>query len=337
MPVAAAVVLACSSSLQAAPGETGALKVFPPHSIIHEETIGEWGARWWQWMVISPKGTNPVRDDRTGELAHVGQEGWTDQPSTLGCHPGRAAPVFFLAGNFGGKDTRSVTVPEGREILLPLFGSVQYNLRPREFSLMELSKRARAETDRLDTMELMLDGRVIPEEELRVHLEHFQIFTMCLPEDNVLEHPPGNYSPAVSDGYFVVLEPPPPGAYTIRWQVSAGGPGVFSTDMTYRIEVAPFPVPDPDTEFIRGDADSWGIVNITDALVILQYLFQGGSGVRCHDGADSDDSGGIDISDAVLLLDHQFRGGAPLPPPFPKCGKDPTEDALGICEAHCRF
>ena len=93
----AAIVLACSSALEAAPGEAGALKVIPPHSIIHDETIGEWGARWWQWMAIFPKGTNPVRDDRTGELAHVGQSG--------------SPPVFFLAGNFGGKDTRSVTVP----------------------------------------------------------------------------------------------------------------------------------------------------------------------------------------------------------------------------------
>jgi hypothetical protein len=330
MPVAAAVVLACSSGLQAAPGEAGPLRVIPPHSIIHDETIGEWGARWWQWMALSPKGTNPVRDDRTGELAHVGQTGWSGQPSTLECHPGSAAPVFFLAGNFGGTDTRTVTVPGGREILVPLFGSVQYNLRDREFSVGELAERARAEVDRVDTLELTLDGRVIAGEELRDHRELFRIFKMCLPWNNVQEHQPGEYYPAVSDGYFLMLEPPPPGAYTIRWQVSAGGCSAFCTDMTYRIEVA-------ESKLIRGDADGTARVNITDVIVILEHLFLGRSGLGCLDGADTDDSGVIDISDAVLLLNQQFRGGNPLPPPFPECGTDPTDDALGMCTTRCEF
>ena len=61
MPLSAAVVLACSS-IRAVPQEAGALKIIPPHSVLHDERIGEWGARWWQWMALSPKGTNPVRD-----------------------------------------------------------------------------------------------------------------------------------------------------------------------------------------------------------------------------------------------------------------------------------
>lgn len=286
-------------------------------------------------MALAPKGTNPVRDDRTGELAHVGQTGWPGQPTTLGCHPGNATPIFFLAGNFGGKDTRSVTVPEGREILLPLFASVRYNLRPREFSVAELEELAKADVDRVDTMRLMLDEQVIAEDELRAHREPFRLFRMCLQAGNVLDHPPGEYYPAVSDGYFVVLEPPSPGTYTIRWEVSAGGCGALCTDMTYRIEVAAMPV--SESEFIRGDTDGSANVNITDAMVILQHLFLGGSGLRCPDGADTDDNGRIDISDAVRLLDQQFRGGSPLPVPFPECGMDPSDDELGMCETHCRF
>ncbi len=85
--------------------------------------------------------------------------------------------------------------------------------------------------------------------------------------------------------------------------------------------------------FVRGDADESGAIDVTDAVSTIRHPFEPGpAAVRCLDAADADDSGTIDLSDPVFLLSALFRGGAPPPAPFPECGEDPSDDALG-CEA----
>ena len=85
----------------------------------------------------------------------------------------------------------------------------------------------------------------------------------------------------------------------------------------------------PSVEFVRGDADSDGELNITDAVYTLSFLFLGGAFPTCEDAADVDDLGTVELTDAVYLLDHLFLGGAPPPAPYPEAGADPTDDALG--------
>jgi len=89
---------------------------------------------------------------------------------------------------------------------------------------------------------------------------------------------------------------------------------------------APADLVGPDARFVRGDVDRNGELDITDAIVILQYLFLGGSGVDCPDAADVDDGGSVDIADPVRLLDFLFRGGTEPPAPFPEPALDPTDD-----------
>ncbi|MBN1443357.1 MAG: hypothetical protein JXA90_11665 [Planctomycetes bacterium] len=81
--------------------------------------------------------------------------------------------------------------------------------------------------------------------------------------------------------------------------------------------------------FIRGDADADGTRQITDAVRIFSYLFLGGAALPCADAADVDDSGSLEITDGIYLLGYLFLGGPPPPAPFPSCGEDPGEDALG--------
>lgn len=90
--------------------------------------------------------------------------------------------------------------------------------------------------------------------------------------------------------------------------------------------------PLPAAEFVRGDVDGSGALEVTDSVRILRYLFSGApEGVTCADAADADDSGTVDISDALAILNWLFGGTAPPPAPYPLCGPDPTADALG-CE-----
>ncbi len=97
---------------------------------------------------------------------------------------------------------------------------------------------------------------------------------------------------------------------------------------------------DPEIpQFRRGDANSSGRVNLTDAIAVLQYQFAGGE-VACLDAADVDDIGSVDISDAILLLQYLFLNLDPPVAPGPlRCGPDPkdTPDDLAPCEgAGCR-
>lgn len=87
------------------------------------------------------------------------------------------------------------------------------------------------------------------------------------------------------------------------------------------------------SDFIRGDPNADGDLNIADAVFVLSYLFGDGPAASCEDAADANDDGAVDIADAIASLDYLFGGGGDLPAPFRECGADPTPDALG-CEAY---
>jgi len=84
-----------------------------------------------------------------------------------------------------------------------------------------------------------------------------------------------------------------------------------------------------DGEFLRGDANENGRVDISDAVATLAFLFQGGDGPQsCRDILDANDDGDPNISDAVYTLRYLFSGGTVIPPPYPDAGLDPTPDGM---------
>lgn len=97
-------------------------------------------------------------------------------------------------------------------------------------------------------------------------------------------------------------------------------------------------LPAADTGFIRGDVDESGALEITDAILTLQFLFHGrAEAVRCADAADADDDGSLGLADAIAGLSYLFSGGSTPAPPFPACGEDPTADELGCAAGRaCR-
>jgi len=89
--------------------------------------------------------------------------------------------------------------------------------------------------------------------------------------------------------------------------------------------------PPTGTEFLRGDGNDDGGVNIADAVYLLNALFVPGSPqTSCTDTQDTNDDGGVNIADAVFVLNALFvPGSPPLPDPGPStCGVDPTDDTL---------
>ncbi len=102
----------------------------------------------------------------------------------------------------------------------------------------------------------------------------------------------------------------------------------FLIDGEVLVEPFVFPPPAP---FLRGDVDGDLQVLITDAVLILQFLFSGGGAPACFDAADINDSGSIDLADPIGLLGYLFIFTNPPAYPWPTSGYDGTEDDLGDC------
>ncbi|MBI4605329.1 MAG: lamin tail domain-containing protein [Planctomycetes bacterium] len=92
------------------------------------------------------------------------------------------------------------------------------------------------------------------------------------------------------------------------------------------------PVAPANPVFVRGDANRDGVVDISDALAVLFFLFRGSSSLQCEDHGDTDDSGALQVTDATVLLAYLFKGGAPPAAPFPAAGRDATPDAFACGE-----
>lgn len=103
-------------------------------------------------------------------------------------------------------------------------------------------------------------------------------------------------------------------------------------------EEPPTPFP-PCFLFLRGDVDLGGKVELTDAVVLLGWLFLGTQAPGCEDAADANDDGELNLGDPVSILNFLFLGAAPLPPPGPQlCEGDPTDDRLACATGtNCPF
>jgi hypothetical protein len=102
--------------------------------------------------------------------------------------------------------------------------------------------------------------------------------------------------------------------------VGAQGIGLRPNVFAGRITIA-------GTIFIRGDANLDDLVNIGDAVAMLDHLFSAAPAL-CLDALDANDDGNADIADPIALLSYLFSGGEQLPDPFPGAGTDPTADSL---------
>ncbi len=73
--------------------------------------------------------------------------------------------------------------------------------------------------------------------------------------------------------------------------------------------------------FKRGDSNSDGTVDLSDAMHIIDYQFFGGDAPACRDAADSNDDERINIADVVHLVNVLHRG-LPAIAPGLECGTD---------------
>ncbi len=90
----------------------------------------------------------------------------------------------------------------------------------------------------------------------------------------------------------------------------------------FSLHILAEPAGKPSSPFRRGDVNDDAKVDISDAVGILYWLFLGESDPGCLEAVDSDGNGAHEITDAISLLDYLFQGGLAPPAPGPDaCGR----------------
>jgi hypothetical protein len=212
--------------------DQGNLGVVPPNSNEFGNPYGEWSARWWQWLLSIPEATNP----------NLGE-------GNVDCALAQTGPVWFLAGTFGGPAvTRNCTkpIPSGRDLLLTPLAGVFGELGPGPVSdcpggpnqcdIQQIRALAAANVDNPQLLEVSVDGTRVPN--VAQYRVTSPVFSAFLPDGAIAAIPKGLHGPLVSDGYFLLLQAPSPGAHTIHFKgIASASAGGFVIDVTYHLKV----------------------------------------------------------------------------------------------------
>ncbi|HIA27051.1 MAG TPA: hypothetical protein EYN79_02865 [Planctomycetes bacterium] len=101
--------------------------------------------------------------------------------------------------------------------------------------------------------------------------------------------------------------------------------GLESTDTTVIFVTPQLPASD----FLRGDCNADGGVDVSDPILLLERLFAAAAEPPCEDSCDGNDDGILDLADVITMLEYVFGLGGVLPEPAVACGPDPVSDGLG--------
>ena len=166
------------------------MKIYQPNSKPFGLSLGDWSAKWWQWLLSIPKSINPTNDP-TGKYASGGQ---------------LDPRVFFLCQTVEGvkeQPKRCISVRRGTCVFMPILNWIS-DFYEHGNSEKELIETAAQRMDTIGNLEFILNGTNIQGLEKYRFLSKF--FTAELPKDNILDLPAGK-ARLISDGYWVFTEP----------------------------------------------------------------------------------------------------------------------------------
>lgn len=140
--------------------------------------------------------------------------------------------------NTSGTAVRNCTVPAGKALFFPIINVECSTLEPPPYyGGNEEELRACANAFEFDDVFAEVDGKAV--KRLDRYFVQSPMFNITVPRDNVLgvdvTVDPGGFGQSVSNGYYLMLPPLPPGAHKVRFGGSF--PGIFSLDITYNLTV----------------------------------------------------------------------------------------------------
>jgi hypothetical protein len=199
-------------------------------------SYGEWQNRLWQWTYSLPASINPTLIGNEAEIA-------LGQPKELWF-------LFNLNGSL--PIERHFTVPAGTALFACIISGEWDNYicvdPPTDFNADNLRSIAGSAIDQVSSIEVEIDG--VPIHDVMQYRSTGPVFDLVLPsfapaDQNVAQFfgcdtPPGTYSPAIADGYNLILAPLPPGEHVIHEKIcSATLFPVPCAEVTWHITVVP--------------------------------------------------------------------------------------------------
>jgi hypothetical protein len=224
-------------------GSGGNVTVFPTDSKPYGLTYGEWTAKWWQWAYSMTEEHSPMVDD-TGR----------------NCANNQTGPVWFLAGTGGGAVTRQCTIPADKAILMPIINVECDTAADPSRTEADLRSCAKADQDTVIEKEITIDG--INVGNLDSYRFQSPLFNVTFPENNIAGVQPQT-AEAISDGFWILLEPLSPGSHEIHVKAALGDPTAvgttnFALDVRYLLTV------------VEGQAEVAPTQNVNNQSITLQ-------------------------------------------------------------------
>jgi hypothetical protein len=220
----------------------GQPEVYPRDSSVFGRTYSEWSAEWEQWAYSLPYDHHPLFD-------------------TAGCSTGQSGPVWFLGGKFCSPEVgncsptsavRSCTVPTGTALYFPVVvagclgieadNDLCFGVSPASITAMRAALAH--EMDQTTNLQVIVDGKSVKGNLKTDFRVQSPVWTAVLPEDNLPQGngetipatPEGQTYWGVDDGVYVMLQPLPRGAHTLRF-MGTFPQADFSLDITYNLTV----------------------------------------------------------------------------------------------------
>jgi hypothetical protein len=175
----------------------------------------DWTAKWWQWFIKIPNSQHPF-GDMTGEKCGFMQSG----------------PVWFLVGS-AGKVERNCTIPSDKSVLIPIINTeCSYSESPDLKTKEDLTKCA-IDGNKGAKITATLDNNSLID--LNKYKSTTDLFNVTYASDPVFPTN-SNVSEAVSDGWYIFLEPMRPGQHQIKLTATQVG-GLTTAAPTSLIDV----------------------------------------------------------------------------------------------------
>ena len=147
--------------------------------------------------------------------------------------------MWFLAGNAGGKTSRTCVVPAGKPIFFPVLNYYESAALDKAED-KKLLAAAKAEIDRAAEVQATLHGKPITGlDQFRVASAVFVFTGPAKAAEAAFDDAVGK-NKAASDGYWLMLKPLPVGKHTLHFRgktKAAQGKKPFDLDVTYELTV----------------------------------------------------------------------------------------------------
>jgi len=225
------LLIVCNSHLAiAASGAPGVSaeesRVFPIKSHPYGKSYGVWGQEFAQWLFNFGPFDYPLFQP----------DGEVD------CSKNQIGPVWFLYGVGGGSVERSCTIPAGKAVFFNPFSA--FSWAP-DYGNTEEEVRQDAAGDvaSVQNMGVIIDGILVNDPFVYRGTSPEGGFVLTIEEGTILDFyeviEAGDYYPAISDGYYIMLKPLSVGEHTIHWFAEGVQPvwGPYSWNVTWQLTV----------------------------------------------------------------------------------------------------